>query len=135
MSVLWAAIQAPYRPTASYVVSVVLIEARKPTFSPLPVLSRGERDPLTGRDRGASAEPSLQTPSPTIESIEPAHHQPTARLGEAITLRGHHLDGSGAVLRFTHRANQDPLAVNVGASADPAALTATLPTGAAAEAA
>jgi Pvc16 N-terminal domain len=133
MSRLWTAIQAPYRPTATYVVSVVLIEARKPSFDALPVLSRGEVDPVTKRDRGVVVEPGLQPPYPTIESIEPAHKQPTARLGQPITLHGHHLDGTGAVLRFTHRALEEPIEVNVGTSADPKALQITLPTGAAAE--
>ena len=55
MSRLWSAIQAHYRPTASYVVSVVLIEARSPSRTPLPVLSRGPVDPTTGQGSRASS--------------------------------------------------------------------------------
>ena len=69
MSRLWSAIQAHYRPTASYLVSVVLIEARKPSRTPLPVLSRGPVDPSTGRDRGVVVEPSLLPPYPTITQV------------------------------------------------------------------
>jgi hypothetical protein len=37
MSKLWGALQSKYRPSASYSVSVVLIEAKRPTRVPLPV--------------------------------------------------------------------------------------------------
>jgi hypothetical protein len=40
MSKLWSAFQAKYRPTATYQASVVLIEGRRPTRTPLPVRSR-----------------------------------------------------------------------------------------------
>ena len=40
MSKLWSALQAHYRPTAAYQVSVVLIEGTKPTRPTLPVRSR-----------------------------------------------------------------------------------------------
>src|SRR4051812_42200714 len=92
MSRLWSAIQAHYRPTASYVVSVVLIEARKPSRTPLPVLSRGVVDPTTGKDRGVVVEPSLLPPYPTILRAVPPDGQPAARLGETVRLEGHHLD-------------------------------------------
>src|SRR5262245_21427962 len=41
LSKLWSALQAHYRPTAAYQVSVVLIEATRSTRTPLPVLTRG----------------------------------------------------------------------------------------------
>lgn len=41
ISKLWAAIQANYRPTAAYQVSVILIEGRRATKSALPVRARG----------------------------------------------------------------------------------------------
>ena len=52
LSKLWSAIQSHYRPSAAYQVSVVLIDGKKPTRQPLPVLSRGPVDPVTNRDRG-----------------------------------------------------------------------------------
>lgn len=94
MSRLWSALQAHYRPTAAYHVSVVLIESTRPASSPLPVLSRGPIDPLTQRDRGVVVQPSLLPPLPTIQEISPPGAQPVARMDETIDLAGFHLDGA-----------------------------------------
>jgi hypothetical protein len=133
LSRLWSAIQSHYRPTAPYVVSVVLIEARKPARTPLPVLSRGPLDPATGRDRGVVVEPSLLPPFPTVERIVPPNEQPAARLGETVRLEGHHLDGTSAVVLFAHRLLAAPNEVPVGTSADATRIDVTLPAGATAE--
>jgi hypothetical protein len=92
-SKLWAATQSSLRPTAAYQVSVVLIEATAPTRSPLPVLSRGEVDPVSGRERGVQVSPALEPVVPGLQTLLPAGGQPFARLGETLTLRGHHLEG------------------------------------------
>ena len=94
MSRLWSALQAHYRPTAAYHVSVVLIESTHPARSPLPVLSRGVVDPLTQRDRGVVVQPSLLPPLPTLQEVVPFGGQPVARMDETIDLSGFHLDGS-----------------------------------------
>jgi hypothetical protein len=133
MSRLWSAIQSHYRPTASYVVSVVLIEARKPSRTPLPVLSRGPVDPITHRDRGVVVEPSLLPPYPTVLRAEPPPGQPAVRLGQTVRLAGHHLDGTSAVARFAHRLLDDPNEVTIGPSADPTGIDVLLPSDAAAE--
>jgi hypothetical protein len=122
MSRLWSAIQAHYRPTASYLVSVVLIEARRPVRTPLPVLTRG-----------IVVEPSLLPPYPTIVRVVPDASQPAARLGEEVRLEGHHLSGTAAVARFAHRLLEEPNEIAIGASADTTGIDVTLPTGAAAE--
>jgi Pvc16 N-terminal domain len=122
MSRLWSAIQANYRPTAAYVVSVVLIEARKPGRKALPVL-----------ERGLIVEPSLLPPYPTITRVEPDDSQPAARLGEPVRLAGHHLDGTGAVARFAHRLLAEPNEITIGASTDPTGIDLTLPSGPTAE--
>jgi hypothetical protein len=132
MSRLWSAMQAHYRPTAGYLVSVILIQARKPSRNPLPVLSRGKVDPVTHRDRGVVVEPSLLPPYPTIEKIEPPAKQPSGRLGDVLKLAGHHLDGTGALAHFVHRLI-DPHDIAVGASPDPNGIDVTLPSGAGAE--
>lgn len=93
MSRLWSALQARYRPTAAFQVSVVLIESRKPARSPLPVLSRGETDPVSRRDRGVLAFSGLIPPLPTLEAVVPAGRQPVAVPGGTVTLEGRHLDG------------------------------------------
>jgi len=122
MSRLWSAMQAHYRPTAGYLVSVVLIESRKPTRTPLPVLTRG-----------LAVEPSLLPPYPTIERVVPPDKQPAARLGETIRLAGHHLDGTSTVVRFAHRLLEEPNEVAVGVSTDASGIDLTLPSGQTAE--
>ncbi|WP_137973106.1 DUF4255 domain-containing protein [Pseudomonas sp. F(2018)] len=99
-SKLWSATQSSLRPTAAYQVSVVLIEATRPALAPLPVLSRGEVDPISGRERGVMVSPSLVPALPTLEAIVPAAGQPVARLGHGIVLRGHHLNGSSRGVRI-----------------------------------
>jgi hypothetical protein len=101
MSQIWSALQAHYRPTAAYQVSVVLIESRLQARSPLPVLSRGPIiDPASGRDRGVMVEPSLLAPLPTIEEIRSPNKKPVAQLGDTIDLIGHHLDGANRSVRL-----------------------------------
>jgi hypothetical protein len=99
---LWAAFQARYRPTAAYQASVVLIEATHPGRSPLPVLTRGRPDLATGRDEGVFVQPHLVPPFPTLQEAIPPNQQVAVRMGEILTLRGHHLDGDTVVARFTH---------------------------------
>jgi hypothetical protein len=94
VSKLWTAMQTHFRPTAAYMASVVLIEATQPARSALPVLSRGERDLATGRERGVMVRPELLPALPTIERVIPDGGQPVARLGESITLEGHRLAGT-----------------------------------------
>lgn len=101
-SKLWSAFQASYRSSFAYQVSVVLIESRHPSRSPLPVLSRGERDPVTNRDRGVVVQPDLLPPFPTIEQAMPPNKQTAIRMGELLTLKGFHMDGDKVNARFTH---------------------------------
>jgi hypothetical protein len=86
---LWTATQSHYRPTAAYQVSVVLIEANRPTRRPLPVLARG-----------VAVMPDLVPPLPAIEAVVPADDQPVVLLGEPVTLQGRHLDGGSRQVRF-----------------------------------
>jgi len=51
LSKLWTAFQAPYRTSAAYQVSVVLIESTRPAKTPLPVLERGKGDRASPRRR------------------------------------------------------------------------------------
>jgi hypothetical protein len=102
LSKLWTATQSNYRPTAAFQVSVVLIEATRATRPGLPVLSRGPVDPVTARERGVVVSPSLIPPLPTIEAVVPAGSQPVVRLGDAVTLEGHHLDGANREVRLTN---------------------------------
>ena len=102
MSKLWAAFQSHYRPTAAYQVSVVLIENRRTSKAPPPVLSRGTVDPVADRDRGVAVQPSLLPPFPAIDALVPPAAPSAVRMGENLVLRGHHLDGSAAEVDFRH---------------------------------
>jgi hypothetical protein len=114
-------------------VSVVLIEARRPMRNPLPVLSRGDVDPVTGREQGLIVEPSLLPPYPTIVRVEPDDEQPAARLGETVRLAGHHLDGTAATARFAHRLLDEPNERPIGAITDSTGADVAIPDDATAE--
>ncbi|MEK6374865.1 MAG: DUF4255 domain-containing protein [Acidobacteriota bacterium] len=97
MSKVWAEISAKYRLSVVYEASVVLIESRRPSRTPLPVLRRG------ADDQGVDAQANLVAPYPTLTSISvAADKQPSAQLGDTLIIRGHHLDGTSATVRFTH---------------------------------
>jgi hypothetical protein len=122
MSRLWSALQAHYRPTAAFQVSVVLIQSQRPAISPLPVLTRGRLVPATGRDEGVFVTPGMVPPYPTIESLlADAHQTPsTIRLGDAVTVRGHHLAGTqrAIVLRNDRFGAEQEIAVADGTDED-----------------
>jgi hypothetical protein len=103
MSRLWSAIQTHYRPSSAYQVSVVLIAGTKPAVSPLPVLSRGKRDPVTHLDRGVVVNPDLLPPLPTLVSADTQFPQTGARLNDQVVLSGVRLSGTGHVVRLMHR--------------------------------
>lgn len=132
MSKLWSALQAHYRPTAAYHVSVVLIEAQRATRSALPVLTRGPRDPISGREGGVVAGASLIPPYPMLTAIELPNQQLAARLGDTLTLRGHNLEGNSVVARFEHPRLANPIDLSVGSNVNGENLTITLPNNAAA---
>lgn len=133
MSRLWAAIQSHYRPSAGYVATVVLIEARKPSQRGLPVLSRGEMNLATGRDRGPVTTPDLVPPFPTLERITVTGGRRSALLGDAVELEGHHLDGTGMVVDFSHRLLEDPNQIAVGNNTDGGKVSVAIPATPAAE--
>jgi hypothetical protein len=125
MSKLWTTFQTKYRPSAAYQVAVVLIESNRPSRTPLPVLRRGKDD------RGVDAQSNLIAPYPTLTALTlPSEQQPSAQLGDIITLRGHHLDGNGVTARFTHRRLSTPIDValpDVIATSDETELQVPIP--------
>lgn len=105
LSKLWSALQTPFRLGAAYEVSVLLIESRLPKRTPLPVLTIGPND------SGVVAQPSLLLPFPTLTDLElpamtnaldPQPRQPSAVLGDSITLKGYRLDGSTVEVRLNN---------------------------------
>jgi hypothetical protein len=84
MSKLWTAMQAHYRPTLAYQISVVLIQETKSTKTPLPVLMRGKDD------RGPTVVAGLTPPYPALDQILLPKNQSSALINDTITLLGHH---------------------------------------------
>jgi hypothetical protein len=118
MSKLWSALQAHYRPTAAYHLSVVLIEAQRATRRALPVLTRGPRDLASGRERGVVAGASLIPPYPMLTGLVLPRQQIAAQQGDVLTLQGHNLEGSNVRVRFAHPRIANPIEINVGINAN-----------------
>jgi len=93
---LWSAFQTHYRISAAYQVSVVLIDSTQPVRAPLPVLTRGPKD------KGAPANTGLISPFPTLDQVQLPDQQPSARLGDLLTLTGHDLDGTNIGVVFNN---------------------------------
>lgn len=81
LSKLWTAMQARYRPSMAYLVSVVLIQAQGPARAPLPVLQRGPGD--SGPQAQAAPPPVLQSVRNGLTPLMPA-----LRLGDDAVLAG-----------------------------------------------
>ena len=107
LSKLWTAMQARYRQSMAYQVSVVLIQSTKPAKAALPVISRGEQD------RGVEALANARSNFPSLESIhigplEDANldplprSYPSAQLGLQLILQGQNLDGDTVQVNFKH---------------------------------
>jgi hypothetical protein len=90
LSKLWTAMQARWRPSMSYIVSVVLIQANGPVRSALPVLQRGEGD------RGPTAQ---AVPAPVLQTVRNALSPlwPALQLGDDALLLGSGLQRESAL--------------------------------------
>ncbi len=130
MSKLWTALQTNYRTTVGYMVSVVLIERELPVRSPLPVLSRGARDPVSGRDEGVIVNPDLLPPTPQIAAVHPPGGRPAMRLGDAVAIEGYRLDEGDARVRFTEPETGFAFDLAPDVAPTPGHITVTLPFGA-----
>ncbi len=114
LSKLWTAMQARYRPSMAYMVSVVLIQAQGDARVPPPVLQRGsgDRGPLAQ----ASAPPVLQAVRNPAAPLLPA-----LRLGDDLSLVGNTLARAGTLTAlFTNErlgiTNTLPLSAGASAS-------------------
>ena len=131
MSKMWTALQANYRTTVAYDVSLVLIERALPTRPSLPVLSRGGPvDAATGRDPGVILRPDLMAGVPTLTGIAPRDGQQVMRLGGEVRLTGHALAGGEARVRFTRPGSAEVLELAPLAPSTPHRVTFRLPGGA-----
>jgi hypothetical protein len=77
----------------------VLIDSTIPVKAALPVLTRGQDD------RGVR---TFAGSSPLLEEVRPPHNLPSVRLGEELTLRGHHLAGDSVQVEFKSQRLDDP---------------------------
>jgi hypothetical protein len=107
---LWTAFQTQFRTSTAYQVSVVLIESTRPSKTPLPVLTRGKED------SGVTSQGNVDAPVPpfpTLLAAELPDGQTSARLGDVLTLTGHHLDGAPVAVRFNspHLAAAPPVTI------------------------
>lgn len=131
MSKMWTALQASYRTTVAYDVSLVLIERELPSRPALPVLTRGgHADPVSGRDPGVTLRPDLLSGVPTLGSIEPGDGHPVMRLGGDVALNGYALDGGEATVRFSEPGTGAVVELAPRSPAAPNRLVVRLPSGA-----
>jgi hypothetical protein len=117
VSKLWTIFQTPYRVSAAYEVSVVLIDSQQRTTAAPPVIKRGPDD------RGNAAVPNLIPPFPALDDIVlPTADQPAARLAytdpsnpandkaaDPVTFVGHDLGGTQLAVQLEHRLFDAPL--------------------------
>jgi hypothetical protein len=113
MSKLWTALQARYRPTAAYHVSVVLIESQRPTKSALPILMIGPVDPITREPRGPVAAANLEPQFPTLTSVTVPEQRVNAHLGDTLIVEGHKLDGTNLAVRLAGPRLSQPIELPV----------------------
>jgi hypothetical protein len=96
ISKLWTVFQAPYRISAAYQVSAVLIDSTAPTKAALPVLKRGSDN------RGVLSQSSLDSPFPYLTAIGLPAGQPNLRLGQSVQLLGAKLSGTAQGILLQH---------------------------------
>ncbi|MDZ8140711.1 MAG: DUF4255 domain-containing protein [Nostoc sp. DedQUE04] len=93
---LWTTFQSPYRISAAYEVSVVLIESGLTTKTPLPAIRR------QSDDSGAILRSDLMSFLPTLQAVQLPNQQASARLGDVLIVNGYNLDGETVVILFTN---------------------------------
>lgn len=121
LSKLWVIFQTEYRISAAYQVSAVLIESKRPSRTPLPVLSRGLND------TGVAVQSNMIPPYPAIESVELPALLKNAALNAVLTIKGHHLDGSTVSVRASHRVLADPVPLTLEPNPTAAQVQARIP--------
>jgi hypothetical protein len=96
ISKLWTGFQTQYKLSVAYQASVVLIESKRPTRTPLPVLTRG------ADDKGVFVQPYVIPPFPTLEAVQYPGRQHGVQLGDELLMKGHHLKGDTVDIKFRH---------------------------------
>jgi hypothetical protein len=104
ISKLWTVFQTQYRVSAAYLITVVLIDSKVETRTPLPVLKRGPED--SGINALASA-------PPTVDSAIPASGFSAVRLGEDLLVLGDRLDARPITANVRHPSMPTPTSLAV----------------------
>jgi len=133
MSRLWSALQASYRPSAAYLVSVVLIEARRAARAALPVLTRGLPKLPDRREPGVAVQGSLVSPLPTLRQVLGLDDEPGVRVDDAAALAGINLAGATREVRLDHAHRGVSVVLPAVGPADDARIAFTVPQARAAE--
>jgi len=121
ISKLWTGFATQYRLSVGYEVSVALIDSTQPVKTPLPVLTRG------AQDKGPSSHANLIPPFPALDSVTSPNQQPSARLGDTLTLTGHHLDGTNIGVMLDHALWASPQEVAPNPGGTSTQLTVKIP--------
>ena len=121
ISKLWAGFQTQYRLSVAYAVSVILLESTRAAKTPVPVLTRGKGD------SGVASQGSLIPPFPGLDTVTPPHQQVSAKLGDLLTLTGHHLSGTNIGIVFQHSLWTSAIEIAPEAGATDALLSVKLP--------
>lgn len=121
ISKLWTVFQSPYRISAAYQVSAVLIDSTVPTKAALPVLKRGQDN------RGIGSQASLDSPYPNLTGLSLPANQPSLRLGELVKLFGANLGGTLQGVLLQHSRWEAPVEVPPTGAPTDTEVDATLP--------
>jgi hypothetical protein len=121
ISKLWMGFATQYRVSVGYDVSVTLIDSTQPVKTPLPVLGRASQD------RGWTSNASLVPSIPSLSSVTLPNQQPSARLGDTLTLIGTNLDGTNVGVFFNNPLWTAPVEVAPSAGGSSSQLNVQIP--------
>ena len=127
MSKLWTALQARYRPTAAYHISVVLIESQRAAKSALPILTIGPVDPVTREPRGPVAATNLEPQFPMLISVTVPERRMSAHLGDTLIVEGHKLDGTSLAVRLAGPRLSQPIELPIASGNTATRLETAIP--------
>jgi hypothetical protein len=96
---LWSGFQTNYRLSAAYELAVVLLDSKRLTRTPLPVLRQGPEDHGPVATAGGA---------PALTAVLPPPGDPVAVLGSRVRLQGTNL-GSVSTVRFASRLLEAPI--------------------------
>jgi len=113
MSKLWSSIQAPYRPSVAYHLSVVLIDRKQPARATLPVLKIGPA--REGIPEGPQVVGGLLPPYPSITGLVTPNPERAIRAGETLRIKGAYLARPGirSTVHFTHQRTHEARDIDV----------------------